>query len=415
MAGTGLATTESTFDVAPRAWDIAEKIARTSSVPPAFRGKPDEIMATILVGHELALSPMTALQQIHVIEGRPTLSAQLMTGVVMSHGHEIWVDESSNNTKVTVCGQRAGSTHVQRVTWTMDDAKAAGLAGKQNWRKYQRQMLTARARAEMCRLLAPDVLAGIAYSREEVEDGFIFDEPTEEETADAPAAGNVRQLAGPKKAAAKKAPAKKAATKKAARPAPAPAAVEDLPPLPGDDEDDGDVVDAEVVDAEVVEEAPADDADAVRRAQQIAMRARDLEVDHHDVVYVVTAGRATSAKGLSEAEFADVMEALRQIKVGEKVLDTTGEEPALLDPPEPEEGDEPGEGPDVGDCETWDGEQWKAWLASMGAKVVPTLREAQRLAGDMGLDAPGSLAGLQGTTLAPLVAAWVLETHGGGR
>lgn len=411
MTGSGLAVRESTFDIAPKAWDIAEKIARTSSVPAAFRGKPDEIMATILVGHELNLSAMTSLQQIHVIEGRPTLSAQLMVGVVMSHGHEIWVDDdASNNSRVTVCGQRKGSTHVQRVTWTMDDAKAAGLAGKQNWRKYQRQMLTARARAEMCRLLAPDVLAGIAYSREEVEDGFIFDEPVEEtEVEDTPTGGNVRQL-GAKKAPAKKAPAKKAAAKKSARPAPAATAVEDLPPLPGDDDTPAPVGgdDEDVVDAEIVDEAPAEDADAVRRAQQIAMRARDLEVDHHDVVYVVTGGRATSAKGLSQDEYSDVMEAFRQIKVGEKALDTSGEEPRLVDPPE-EPADEVG-ALDVGDCDTWDGETWKSWLGSQRVKVVPTLREAKRLAGDMGLEEPMSLADLQGTSLAALVAAWVMET-----
>lgn len=413
MTGTAVAVRETTFDIAPKAWDIAEKIARTSSVPAAFRGKPDEIMATILVGHELELSAMTSLQKIHVIEGRPTLSAEVMTGIVMSHGHEVWVEESSA-TRVTVCGQRKGSTHVQRVTWTMDDAQRAGLAGKQNWRKYPRQMLSARARAEMCRLLAPDVLAGIAYSKEEVEDGFVFDEPvTEDEVVtDAPAEAapqNVRQLgtAKPKAAAKKAAPAKKAAAKKAAAPRATPPAAEDLPPLPGDDDDD--VVDAVVVEDQEPADGPTDGQ--VRRAQRIAMKARDLDVDHHDIVYVITAGRHTSAKGLTDAEAEAVLEALRLLKVGAKTLDTSGDEPVLRDV-EPEAGPAgDDEGPDLGDVEQWDAETWKRYLSANGRKVVPSLMVAKRVAGEAGLDEPTSFADLQGTSLAALVAAALEEAR----
>lgn len=151
------------------------------------------------------------------------------------------------------------------------------------------------------------------------------------------------------------------------------------------------------------------DAEVLRRAQGIAMRARDLGIDHHLVVQAVTAGRESSSKQISRAEADSVLRALVDLDRGRVVLETSGEVPQLVDAPADAPLDETAGDLDVGDCDTWDGETWKAWLATMRAKVVPTLREAKRLAGDMGVDEPTSLADLQGSTLAPLVAAWVEE------
>ena len=77
---------------------------------------------------------------------------------------------AATNTKVTVSGRRRGSQNVQTVTWTMDDAKKAGIAGNPNYAKYPRQMLLARASAELVRAMCPDVLGGITSFAEEAAD-----------------------------------------------------------------------------------------------------------------------------------------------------------------------------------------------------------------------------------------------------
>ena len=150
---------QSSLDLAPQAWGLAERIAQTDFVPPALRGKPEAVLACILAGHEAGVSPMQALAKIHVIEGRPAMSAELMRAIVLRAGHEIWLEESSS-TKAVACGKRAGGTRTSRVEWTMDDAKRAQLDQRQNWRKFPRAMLAARATAELCRSLFPDVLDG---------------------------------------------------------------------------------------------------------------------------------------------------------------------------------------------------------------------------------------------------------------
>lgn len=154
---------------ASEAHRIAQSLSKTSFVSTTLRGKPDEITAAILTGQEVGLEPMAALRSIDIISGTPALRANTQRGLVQSRGHEVWVEESSA-TKAIVCGQRKGSERVQKSVWTMDRATRLGLAQKDNWRKQPEAMLVARASAEVCRLIASDVLLGLPYAVEELDD-----------------------------------------------------------------------------------------------------------------------------------------------------------------------------------------------------------------------------------------------------
>lgn len=148
---------------------IAESLARTSFVPRAMQGKPAEVTAAILTGREIGIEPMSALRSIDVIEGTPAMRAHALRGLVQAHGHAIWVEESTQ-TRAIVAGRRKGEEQVQKSTWTTARAERMGLIGKQNWKRMPEAMLIARATAEVCRLVAADVLLGIPYAVEELDD-----------------------------------------------------------------------------------------------------------------------------------------------------------------------------------------------------------------------------------------------------
>lgn len=155
---------------AQSAYTIAQSLATTSFVPKSFVGKPHEITAAILTGRELGLEPMAALRSIHVIQGTPALSANALRGLALARGHQIWV-ESSSAAKVVVKAQRAGSDHVQTVTWTLQRAEQMGLVQRNpQYRLQPEAMLTARATADAVRLVAADVLLGAPYAVEELDD-----------------------------------------------------------------------------------------------------------------------------------------------------------------------------------------------------------------------------------------------------
>lgn len=147
---------------------IASAICRTAFVPEHFRGKPEETAVGILYGATVGFDPLTAVQQIFVIGGKPALYARAMVAIAMRAGHDIWTEEEKPGT-VTVAGKRAGSDHVSRVTWTTELAKQAGYDKNPKYRSDPRSMLYARASGDVARRIAPDALLGLAYNVEEMQ------------------------------------------------------------------------------------------------------------------------------------------------------------------------------------------------------------------------------------------------------
>lgn len=397
-----------TFGMLEPAAQLANQIAKTEFVPSGLRGKPDAIAACVLFGHEVGIPPMQSLSKIHVIDGRPAMAAELMRAMILRAGHQIWFADSTT-TRVTVKARRAEwpDDQVSSVTWTMDDAKKAGLDGRQNWRKYPRAMLKARATSELARDVFPDILGGISYSVEELTDGDIVDaevvddEPVEEkrtQTRRAPA----------KKAPAKKAPAKKAA----AKPEPVEATATELPPLP-------DELEAEA------EPAKAEKPTEVKLAQKLVIRCREVGVDtddaRHALVRLATDGRTDSTKDVTSGEADWILELCDRIERQEVVLRHTGGDEWVLD----QVGDDPDEvravataDDEVVDAELVEessgapasGEEWKRALQARGLRVTQALKEASRLARELGRDAPGNAEQLAADTeIADLVWIWAVD------
>lgn len=152
---------------------LADQVAGTEFVPRSYRGRTEAVVATLLHGRELGLGPMTALALTDSIEGKPSISAEGARALALAAGHEIEVLETSS----AICrvrGRRAGSEVWTVVVWTIDDARQAGLLSKANWRNHPRRMLQARATGELCHLIFPDVLHGLAVGDEATD----WDDPT---------------------------------------------------------------------------------------------------------------------------------------------------------------------------------------------------------------------------------------------
>ena len=176
---------------------IGPALCATAFAPAHFRGKPEEAAAAIMFGDEIGLSPTQSLRSIFVISGTPSLYARQMDALVMHHGHEVWTVEKSD-AKVTVAGKRRGSNHVHEETWTTARATKAGYTNNKKYATDPQAMLYARAAADVCRQIAPDALAGLAYTVEELE---IADQPTTTVKRATPAAVTTAKRAAPKQQA----------------------------------------------------------------------------------------------------------------------------------------------------------------------------------------------------------------------
>lgn len=152
-----------------QAYQMSRQLVTTSFVPESYKGKPEEAAAAIITGAEIGLSPLAALRSIDIIQGVPGMRAIALRALVQSKGHQMWIEESTA-TRCVMKGRRKDSDKVETVTWDMTRAQGLSLHTKANWKNQPIAMLIARATSEMARLIAADVLLGIPYSIEELED-----------------------------------------------------------------------------------------------------------------------------------------------------------------------------------------------------------------------------------------------------
>lgn len=162
-----------TFSLIPRnleeAMKYAELIANSDFCPKESRGKAGNILVAIQYGAELGLSPMQALQNISVINGKPSLWGDALLGLVKAHHTFVDIQEEIKN-DVAYCRVERKNSKPVEVTFSIEDAKKANLWGKAGpWTQYPKRMLQMRARSFALRDAFADVLKGLNM-REEVED-----------------------------------------------------------------------------------------------------------------------------------------------------------------------------------------------------------------------------------------------------
>ena len=151
------------------ALEFGRLISQSGMVPKDYQGNVGAVLVAMQMGAEVGLSPMAAIQNISVINGRPSLWGDAMLAVVTSHPEcEDVVEEFDPQRMLATCTViRRGRQPVTRA-FSMDDAQTAGLSGKQGpWKQYPKRMLQMRARSWACRDAFPDALRGIRCAEEE--------------------------------------------------------------------------------------------------------------------------------------------------------------------------------------------------------------------------------------------------------
>lgn len=134
----------------------------------------------ILYGVELGFGPMAAMTGITMVDGSLSIGANLCAARVnMSPDHRYRVEENTAErcTLAFEAREEGAWTERGRVTWTIGDAETAQLTRKDNWRKYPRAMLFARAMTEGARIYCAELFGGVTvYTPEELgADGFSFE------------------------------------------------------------------------------------------------------------------------------------------------------------------------------------------------------------------------------------------------
>jgi hypothetical protein len=169
---TNIVGVKNTFSLTPsslkEAMEYAQIIANSTMVPKNYQGKPGDILVAVQMGAELGLKPIQALQNIAVINGRPSVYGDALLALVQAHPSFEDVKEAfDEKTNTAFCSVKRKNQDEYTVSFSSEDAKKAGLWGKAGpWSQYPKRMLQMRARSFALRDKFADALSGLIMAEE---------------------------------------------------------------------------------------------------------------------------------------------------------------------------------------------------------------------------------------------------------
>ena len=166
----------SNFEIA---WKTAEMLCKAKCIPQCFWDNPADALVVIQSGHELGLSPMRSLQNMMIVNNRPSIYGDAMLAVCQATKGKVGgfidcIEEYNNETGEWTCTvTRDGRAPITR-TFTMQEAKDGGFLSKSGpWQTSRKRMMQVRPRSFALRDMYSDILMGV-LTVEEMQDVESF-------------------------------------------------------------------------------------------------------------------------------------------------------------------------------------------------------------------------------------------------
>ena len=154
----------------PKRWSMMEVMSKvwmnSGAIPSTIKNAP-QLMMVLQAGYEAGLQPLESLAAYYFVNGRLTMYGEAVISQVVRAGHIVqWGECNAQTATVKITRKDNGANFEQ--TFTIDQARSRGLAGKDVWIKFPESMLRYRVFGMVARFIVPDALHGIQI-KEEIE------------------------------------------------------------------------------------------------------------------------------------------------------------------------------------------------------------------------------------------------------
>jgi hypothetical protein len=149
--------------------EFSKALSSASMLPRAYQNNPANLLLAVEYADTLGIPRITALTSIHVIDGKPTASADLIANLVRRAGHKLRVEGDDTYAEAVIIRADDPDYVPKPIRWDEAKARKAGKWGaKGPWTNYPGAMLRSRAITEAARMWASDALYGVIYTPEEI-------------------------------------------------------------------------------------------------------------------------------------------------------------------------------------------------------------------------------------------------------
>lgn len=154
-----------------------QAMAKALAFNKMFGKTEPEALALMILAQAQGRHPAIVATEYDIIQGKPAINSKSALSRFQRAGGKIqWLERSDLKASAKFIHESGGELVIE---WDMNRARQAQLTGKENWKKYPAQMLSARVIAEGVRAVCPACLDGM-YTSEEVGD---FDQPKRQPVA----------------------------------------------------------------------------------------------------------------------------------------------------------------------------------------------------------------------------------------
>lgn len=159
---------------------LAGELSKSSLLPEAYHGKPANVLVVMMKAHELGISALQGLTEMHVIKGKAVSSAGLKMALCLRRPDVClyFTLVESDAEKAVYETHRAGAPKPVTLKWTYQQAAAAGLPGRNpTWKAHPQEMLRARCMSALATAVYPDLVQGLLTGDEasDTVDGIVQD------------------------------------------------------------------------------------------------------------------------------------------------------------------------------------------------------------------------------------------------
>jgi len=183
------------------AWKASQVLAKSTMVPKDLQGNPQNVLAVTMMGAEFGLTMMKSVRTIHVIKDQPSMSADLIVGLILSSPVcEYFTCIETDEKHAVYETKRTNNPKPSRLEFTIEQAAGymRGRDGiKDNWRDSAPDMLRHRCSSKLARMVYPDIVTGL-YTPEEIAEAVeveneMDEQPVVQQEGESKAAAFVRE------------------------------------------------------------------------------------------------------------------------------------------------------------------------------------------------------------------------------
>lgn len=147
--------------------EVSARLIKSQALPSTI-ANASQLTMVLMAGYEAGMKPMESLNAYYIVNGRLTIYGDAVIRQLKRADYKVkWGEVNDKSATVTIISKDGEE---QTETYTMEDAKAAGVLNKVPWKNHPKDMMRWKAIARAVRFFCPEVLGGVQYFKEEAED-----------------------------------------------------------------------------------------------------------------------------------------------------------------------------------------------------------------------------------------------------